>query len=335
MDSIIIKYLESTATEEEMKFLHEWINASAENKKHFFDTRAVWLASQDSLLETYQTDEAFERFKMKALSLENKPRPTIGNSRIWAVAASIALLVASTVTAYWLGSRQTYLSDNTNQLTAVKENVLYQTVIRNSKTSFQLPDGTTVWLNGDSKLTYPERFSAEERIVRLEGEAFFEVVRNEQTPFFVETEDMSIKVLGTSFGVISSAEAGIHETILLTGKVEVNSVRLPEPVMLYPNQKLAYDKMKDGYLIEKVDADEYTLWRKDKLIMNDEPLSSIFKKMERWYGVNIVCQGKIPLNTRYSITITDEPKEEILRLLSIYARIDYKMENKKVVITKK
>lgn len=328
MDSIIIKYLEGTASEKEIRALKDWLEERVENKKCFCNYAQLWYSSQASLSDTRSTEEAFQRFKIKVLDFEKKVAQRRHSFHRWKVAASIALAIVCSAAGYFLGSRSSEAGSRPEE----KAVVLNQTSIRNTKSSIQLPDGSVVWLNQGSQLTYPSSFASNERTVKLEGEAFFEVVRNENTPFFVETQDMTIKVLGTSFSVKNDKKNTLAEAVLVSGKVEVHFTNENTPVLLYPNQKISYKREESAYVVEDVDASEYTLWKNDRLVMTNESLTTIFRKMERWYGIEIVCEGALPLQSKFSITITDEPKEEILRLLSITHPIGFTIENKKVIV---
>jgi ferric-dicitrate binding protein FerR (iron transport regulator) len=190
-------------------------------------------------------------------------------------------------------------------------------------------------LNNDSKLSYPEHFSGWQRVVKLEGEGYFEVFHDETNPFFVETNGFAVKVLGTVFDVRNYPNDAIPEVVLLSGRIEVDIKKGSESVQLLPNQKMSYNKQTGNYDIASIDAPEYALWKNDKLVMDNEELETIFRKIGRWYNVDIVYDKNLPLTSRHTITITSEAKEEILRLLSITMPIKYQIENDKVIIKRK
>lgn len=336
MDHLILAYLEGTASEEEIGLLLDWIRRSEENKKYFFDRRTIWLASGSCLASAGETKEAFSRFRTRVYTYEKSRFRKKFYRKTARIAASVAWIAFFSLAAYWAG---TYTARQDSRLTEAgaspRHAIVHQTVVRASKTPLVLPDHSVVWLNEGSRLVYPAVFTGGKRIVRLEGEGYFEVAPDADAPFYVETEKMKVRVLGTRFDVKSHPEDNLVETVLLSGKVEVHFENDSSPVVLAPSEKLAFDKTAGSYQIETVDADEYALWKNEKLVMKEEELGSIFRKMERWYGIRIVCRGAVPLGGRYSITITDEPKEEILRLLSLIAPIRYTIENKQVTILKK
>lgn len=328
MDSIIIKYLEGTASKKEIEAFKDWLGESVENEKYFCTYSQLWYSSQASLSDAHSTEKAFQRFKLKALDFEKKVAQRRNSFYRWKVAAAVTLAIVCSASGYLVGSHSFEAGSRPEQKTVI----LNQTSIRNTKSSLQLPDGSVVWLNQGSELTYPSSFASHERTVKLCGEAFFEVVRNENAPFCVETQDMTIKVLGTSFNVKNDKKNTLAEVVLVRGKVEVHFTNENVPVLLYPNQKISYKKEESTYAVEDVDASEYALWKNDRLVMTNESLTTIFRKMERWYGIEIICEGSLPLQSKFSLTITDEPKEEILRLLSITHPIGFTIENKKVIV---
>lgn len=336
MDHLILAYLEGTASEEEIGLLLDWVRQSEENKKYFFDRRTIWLVSARRPASAGETKEAFSRFRTRVHAYEKSLARKKLYRKTARIAASVAWIAFFSLAAYWAGTYTARPGSLGRQDTpSSRPAVLHQTVVRAAKTPLVLPDHSVVWLNQGSRLTYPAVFTGGKRIVRLEGEGYFEVVPDAGHPFYVETEKMTVRVLGTCFDVKSHPEENWVETVLLSGKVEVHFENGPSQVVLAPSEKLAFDKTTGSYRIETVDADEYALWKNEKLVMKEEELGAIFRKMERWYGIRIVSREGVPLNARYSITITDEPKEEILRLLSIITPIRYEIENKQVTIRKK
>lgn len=336
MDRIIVAYLEGTATEEETRLLLDWIRKSEENKKYFFDRRTIWLASESKRTAPAEAAAAFRRFKEKVYAYEKQRSRKSFYLKIARIAASVAWICLFSWAAYWAGTHRGKQDEwKTEVERSSRQTGMHQTVVRDAKTALLLPDSSVVWLNKGSRLTYPSVFSDDERVVRLEGEGYFEVTSDSRKPFYVETERLTVKVLGTRFNVRSHPDENATETVLLSGKVEVSLGGNRQSVVLAPSQKLTLRKDTDVYRIDAVDAEEYTLWKNEKLVMEEEELATIFRKMERWYDIRIVCKGNLPLHTRYSLTITDEPKEEILRLLSLTTPIRYKITNKQVVVTAK
>lgn len=327
MDDIILRYLNETATDQEMRTLLEWLDQSDENQKYFFGIRDLWLASGASYPNATEDVEAFARFKEKALIYEKRNQKKQFTISLLKVAASVAVFLVCSVGSYFAGQHNVI----PEQITILMNQYITG---EGNKASVTLPDGTIAWLNSNSRLTYPDKFDADFRKVKLEGEGYFEVTHNEKAPFYVEVKDMSIKVLGTHFDVQSYDRKEISETILLSGKVEV-SLANNKNIILEPNQKLSFNKKAGQYKVENVNASEYILWKNERLIFDNETLATILNKMEHWYGIDISYGKDIPLKSKYSLVIRNESKEEILKMLSIIAPVNYTIKNDNVILSRK
>lgn len=146
-----------------------------------------------------------------------------------------------------------------------------------------LSDGTNVWLNAQSRLIYPVSFIGKTRIVRLEGEGYFEVFRDEIHPFIVEMNETTIKVLGTSFNLKSFSEEARTTVTLISGKVEVNVGS--RNLVLTPDMQA--DLVGEELTVKQVDAEAYRAWTKGNFVFRRERLESIMNDMARWYNVKI------------------------------------------------
>ena len=132
---------------------------------------------------------------------------------------------------------------------------------------FTLPDGTKVWLNGESQLKYNAEFSGKTRDVTLSGEAFFEVRKDSLRPFRVSMNDLKVEVLGTSFDAMSYSFGSSEEVVLKTGSVKISGEHLRKPVLLRPDEKFALDRRSKRAFFEKVDARNYSQWFSPRLIL--------------------------------------------------------------------
>lgn len=330
MEDIIIKYLNQTATEEEMKQLLNWLEQDSDNQQQFAVTRDLWLTSEASISLHYgESVKAFNTFRKNALAFEKRGKKKFFSIKLMKVAASIALLIACATIAFFSGR------ESAMNMPKIVNVMMNQAIMGpGHKGAVTLPDGTLAWLNSNSKLIYPDQFEGNVRKVKLIGEGYFEVKPDANAPFYVETSDMSVKVLGTHFDVRNYEQKNISETVLLSGKVEVMMKNSGEKRILSPNEKLSFDKRANNFTVDRVDAAEYALWTAEKLVFEDERLSTILRKMERWYGIEISCKQGVSLNSRYSLTIRNESKEEILKMLSILVRIDYTIKDDNIILYK-
>ncbi|SFW51849.1 FecR family protein [Sinomicrobium oceani] len=145
--------------------------------------------------------------------------------------------------------------------------------------SVVLPDGSTVYLNSASSLKFPEYFAGGERVVELEGEGYFDIVKNPSKPFTVKTRVRNIKVLGTRFNVSAYTEDELFSTTLVEGKVI-----LGDEVVLSPGEQAVIPKSTGVAMVQKVETELYTVWKDGKFYFDQEPLDKILTKAGRWYG---------------------------------------------------
>jgi len=200
-----------------------------------------------------------------------------------------------------------------------------------------LSDGTKVWLNAASKLTYTKSFSQRDtRDVYLEGEAFFDVAHDESKPFIVHTSSIKIKVLGTSFNVKSYSDEKTIETTLLDGKVRIEQSdatgnRIGD-VELKPNQRAVFDKKSKVINIKEVVADNSVSWKQERMVFDGESIDNVLLQLERWFSVEIHVQNKGNLECKLTASIENESLEEVLRLIETSHDIRYRIIGNEVFI---
>jgi transmembrane sensor len=225
-----------------------------------------------------------------------------------------------------------------------------------SKTKLMLTDGTQVWLNAGSTLKYPDKFGNEKREIFLEGEAFFDVERDEERPFYVKTNEIDIKVLGTQFNVKSYPEENTIETTLVTGSIEIEAKKFgsnqKQQLTLKPNQKATFSKSshKLSLLREKlpekikparvdeikitgeINTDIITSWKDNKLVFSKERFEDILIKMERWYNVEILLEDDDLKDYRYTGAFEKETLEQALNALKLATPFEYTIEKNYIII---
>lgn len=159
------------------------------------------------------------------------------------------------------------------------------------RSEITLADGTHIWLNSGSQLSYPSEFKTDSREVFLSGEAFFDVMANPTKPFFVITRDVKIKVLGTSFNVSSYNEDNTTQTVLVNGKVSAGKNKLfAKTIDLTPGERMIFDKINDQLSKEHVNVELYASWVKGYLVFDNVPITEVYKKLGRYYNQTILTE---------------------------------------------
>jgi len=197
-----------------------------------------------------------------------------------------------------------------------------------SRTSFDLPDGSKVWLNAGSTISFPNRFGKNYRVVRLVGQAYFDVKKGE-IPFNVDTKNFSVKVKGTSFDVSAYPDENAEVT-LERGKVQVET-NLKAIVNLNPGQQAVIDKLDGRVEKRNIDSKAYVSWKDNRLTFVDEPLEKVVLCLERWFNVSIDIEGTGVKDIKVNGTIEYETITEVLNLLRITAPINYTYDKDKQI----
>jgi ferric-dicitrate binding protein FerR (iron transport regulator) len=199
------------------------------------------------------------------------------------------------------------------------------------KAKMQLPDGTDVWLNSASSLTYDGTYNKTERVVYLQGEAYFEVSKDKARPFIVRVNDISIEALGTSFNVKAYPDDGYIAATLIEGSIRVYSPFQSE--ILEPNEKLTFSK-ENGLFARSVlpDAGKNALWIDNQLAFEQERLGDIAGTLERMYNVRVHFASEDLKNIRFSGTVKNNNLENVLQLIAFVSPIRYSLENDTTIV---
>jgi transmembrane sensor len=224
------------------------------------------------------------------------------------------------------------LNDNGTPTTEVAFNTM--TTPRGGQYQLRLPDGTDVWLNSASSITYPTAFNSNTREVTITGEAYFEVVKNESKPFHVKVNGADIKVLGTHFNVNAYGDEATIQTTLLEGSVKVSAAGFLRSTVIKPGQQALLTV--DGQLSTNndVDLEQVMAWKNSQFIFDREYLPAIMRQLSRWYDVDVKYAGGVLTDTRFSGIISRQRNiSAVLEMLKGTGNIHFKIENKTIIIT--
>ena len=218
------------------------------------------------------------------------------------------------------------------QIASAKMNNLV--VPRGGEFKIELEDGTQVWLNAASTLHYPDTFATDERRVRVEGEAYFKVARNEQKPFYVETAGQLIRVYGTEFNVNAYPDEDAVRTTLVEGSIALQRMGGPEAeLVLTPGHQAVFDKESEVTSVRSVDTEAVTGWRRGVFVFDEQNLEQIMRSLSRWYDFDfrfeddrlrsLVFMGSMPRYGAFS---------EVLEVLSKSCDLRFRLEGRLLYI---
>jgi transmembrane sensor len=219
----------------------------------------------------------------------------------------------------------------TNQ--SFSEELLTLSTQKGEHTNVILPDGSKVWLNVDTKLSYPVNYGIKSRDLELEGEAYFEVEKNEELPFEITAGNVTTKALGTRFVISAYPESSEIKSSLVEGLVEVEYKR--DYTLLNPGQQLVVTKNKPGFVVQAFN-EEYELgWKNNQLIFRLTPFDLVIAELEKWYDVNIDYDPASFKSETLTVRFKQhETLENVLKVISKATGFKYSIENKNIKITK-
>ena len=236
---------------------------------------------------------------------------------IYKVAATILLPVCLGLATYF----------GVEHMNKVSQDPFMVAVDYGQKANLTLPDGTKVWLNSATHLSYDAEYNKSDRKIYLDGEAYFEVARNTSHPFVVDMNRMEIEVLGTTFDARYERTSGIAETTLNSGSICVRTSRSQQSVRLRPDERLVFNETSGSMIIEQVNASNYNSWIQPTLTFFDMTLEDIITNLERWFNVPIGTDASVDRTIRLSFHVRHESLEETLQVISLITGLQYTLDS--------
>lgn len=307
---LLQRYVEGNVTTEEVETVVDWLDAREENVREFMALHKLYDISILNNPDSKQTAPIQRRtipFKKIAYELAK---------------------IAAVFFVLWVGM-QWYFNKPEQETPFV-----YQTLFvpAGQRAELTLSDNTKVWLNAQSKLTFPTNFGKGTRQVELDGEAYFDVSRSEKQTFVVKTGKMDIEVLGTEFNVIDYKSHNLSEVSLLKGSIRMKTKDSPQYYTLKVNENVT---VTDHHIqISSIDDYDYFKWKEGLLCFNNETVESIIRKLQLFFDVNIDVQRQELLKYRYSGKFrTKDGVEQVLKVLQLEHKFSYTKDNELNLIT--
>jgi ferric-dicitrate binding protein FerR (iron transport regulator) len=243
----------------------------------------------------------------------------------WAAAAAIAGLVLASA---WVGYEKNLFGNRISLIE--KKNA------KGVRSTIELPDGSKIWLNADSRITYPQAFNEKTREVHLYGEAFFDIQKNPAKPFIIHLTQGTVRVLGTSFNIRAYEDEDKVETSVTTGKVAFIPKGTPQlasdTVFLTPNQKVLYSYRSGRLMTQATRSTDDKAWIEGRLIFKSMTLEEIAHQLERTFGKKVVFRSEAPKQYRLTGAFANNTLEEIMFYLSKTRDFSYQITNEELVI---
>lgn len=328
IEDLIIGYLSSSLNEEERASLMLWLSQSQGNKDAFRERCQLWLAAtSEQELSRYNADSAYERFRERVARAKHTHNARIFSLRRVIGYAAAAIVVAVCSVAAFIGGKHDYSRQFAQSITVQAP--------RGSISTVTLPDGTRVWLNSGSSLSYSQRYGVSDRDVKLSGEGYFEVEHNEQLPFNVNSSAMEVQVLGTKFDYSDYPEEELATVTLAEGRVSMQDGKLHDKCyILTPGQRVTLDKATHQVSCEGCDASESSQWTIGTVSLSGKSMTEIATMLSKIYDVEITVDNPKLANMRFygdfsrqGQTITD-----IMEALRQTGKLTYTTKGRKISV---
>ncbi|MDR0698924.1 MAG: FecR domain-containing protein [Tannerella sp.] len=308
------KYIENKATEEEIEALVLFIRTHPQIN----DWIELQISNSPSEISAELKQNMFKKIQEKINETEKQNKPDRVILRFLRIAAAILLPVFIVWGGYYFYNKQ-------NE----QEQAFLMTAEPGEKANVSLPDGSRVWLNSGSKLTCYNSYNKDNRLLQLDGEAYFEVASDAKRKFIVRCTDMQVEVLGTTFGVKAFDEDSILSIVLVEGKVKIT---VPDGTReMKPNERIVYNKSDKKLSSCIVDPNDFTDWRKNRLRFENETLQDIARTISRIHNVDYIFADETIKNLRFTGSVDNTNIVSILDAITLTASITYTVKDSLII----
>ncbi|MEN8157171.1 MAG: FecR domain-containing protein [Bacteroidota bacterium] len=289
--------------------LNQFVTRIKESKKEELLEEAF---SNIQRIRKVDVDGAFRNVSSRIQKTKSKTRFLVVMQRV----AAVLFLPLLALSIYLYTASQTGLDQGISRTISNPSGI---------RSQLELPDGSRIWLNAGSSISYMEPFAT--RNISIEGEAFFDVTHDEKNPFVVDAGKLKVKVLGTRFNVMAYAEEQNIEVVLEKGSVSIttDAGNAKGDFMMKPNSRVIYNKETAHSTIQTENIEKYIAWHKGRLVFDNTPLPELARILERWYHVDVRIQSNEIDHYRFTTTFENVSITNVAELLELSSpiRIDY------------
>lgn len=316
---LIIGYLLGRLQGRSLDDFYAWVNESADNKKLFFEMKALYEASAP-FRDASDIHDSWLRLLDKRKSRQHKRYSLLTRISTYAAVAIFAAAVTSTLFLVVRPERETRVTRYFGG------DGLGADVV-------ELPDGTHVSLGSRTTFSYDDRYGETDRIVYLEGEAYFEVAKQKDKPFIVKTKEQDIEALGTKFNVMAYPADSLLTTTLLDGSVLLTTKALARQTILKPDEQLVYNRNTRSATLHHVDASQFMAWTTGYYYFPEQSLEAILYRLSHVYGVTFTVRSEALNHRHFSGTFyRGQSIKDILEIIHLSIPIRYKIDDHHVTI---
>ncbi|HVW95296.1 MAG TPA: FecR domain-containing protein [Mucilaginibacter sp.] len=313
-DDLLVKHLLGETNEAEARVAELWINANDANSKYYNNLKLIWQESE-RIAPASEADEdaAWMRLQSRIRSGNTSDRPRRLTNTTWlSIAASILLICTISYFGYtrFFSTRPVSMDSGRGTLTQ------------------NLPDGSSVTLNSNSRIVYPAHFRGDERLVRLSGEGFFKVSPDKTKPFIIKINAVTVSVVGTSFNIKDTRTK--TEVVVETGIVKVNLGG--KQVTVHPHQKVIADKNTNRLMVLQNNGSLYNYYITNALICDGTPLAELVEKLNQVYGSKIQIADPKLRGLPITTTFKGQTLQQVLKVIAETFKIQVEKKGDKIIL---
>jgi ferric-dicitrate binding protein FerR (iron transport regulator) len=318
--NFLSRILSGEATAKEKEEFYRSLNKDKNEEELFFQVKSLWLRTSKPGIEV-NTETEFENLWKKINPASQNKSHAIGR-KVWQYAAAVLFLLSiGGLSGYFISERK---------LNVVSDfGVQRYTATKGSVSTIEMADGTKIWLNSGSELTYREDHQTKQRLAELHGEAFFEVKHREDFPIMIKVGQIVVRDLGTTFNIKAYPGENIVETSLVEGKADILSSAGNSLVVLKPGESATYysDDLKID--IKPFQSNVLSSWRDGKFVIRDQRLEDIFAEIGRWYDVQFKFDNQALKDFKYTGNIKKSTTAiGVIKMLKLTTSFNYKIIEK-------
>lgn len=311
IDEIIRLVLTNRASKEDVAYLNMWLAASEENRKVFHHLQLIWQqrATEPLVKDSHQVGERIWKEGIEDKQISLRPSKPAYHFHYLVKIAALLLLILSLPLLVFMYNKQA------ENLPPVAISLVEKQAPIGKKLKVLLPDGSLVWLNGESKISFAEGLQGKQRVIELEGEAYFEVSKDPTKPFVVKSGKLATTAIGTAFNITSYPEDSTVQVALLSGKVKVtptDNAPQKEVYFLEAGKGIAYYKNSHEARSYEFDGLQVRAWKEGILIFDGDSFEQVQHKLRRWYGVEITVSGTAPKDWKLTGSFKNEYLSSVL-----------------------
>lgn len=317
--NLLSRILTGEASSAEKDEFYHKLGDSKEEEELFYEVKSLWLRTSQSKT-IVDVDSEFENLWKKINLPAKKTTFSIAKRILQYAAIALFILGIGGLSGYFLSKSSVEVADM---------GVQKYTATKGSVSTIEFADGTKVWLNSGSELTYREDRKNKQRLAELHGEAFFEVKHRADFPFMIKANEIVVRDLGTTFNIKAYAEDKSVETSLIEGEADILSEKGNSLVALKPGESAIYNTENKKMEIKSIANNVLSAWREGKFVIRDQRLEDIFKELSRWYDVEFQFENQDLRDYKYTGNIKKSTTaQHVMKMLKLTANFKYKIIEK-------